>query len=102
MIPLRGLLVPLLAGLILIAIGCHARAADKPQIDCALVRQYVAEHGKARALAWALPALIGQDRGGAGKGIQWVGLAKRPLLSQRQAYSSCCGSPRLPHRCLPQ
>jgi len=54
MIPLRGLLVPLLAGLILIAIGCHARAADKPQIDCALVRQYVAEHGKARALAWAI------------------------------------------------
>ena len=52
--PLRGLLMPLLAGLILIAIGYHARAADKPQIDCALVRQYVAEHGKARALAWAL------------------------------------------------
>jgi hypothetical protein len=39
---------------VLIAIGCHARAADKPQIDCALVRQYVAEHGKARALAWAI------------------------------------------------
>ncbi len=54
MIPLRGLLVPLLAALVLIAIGCHARAADKPQIDCALVRQYVAEHGKAAALSWAI------------------------------------------------
>ncbi len=54
MIPRRAWIIPVLSALILIAIGCHARATDKPQIDCALVRQYVAEHGKARALAWAL------------------------------------------------
>ena len=54
MIPLRGYLVPLLAALALVACGIKARAADLPQIDCALVRAYVAEHGKAKALAWAL------------------------------------------------
>ena len=30
-----------------------ALAADQP-IDCNLVRQYVAQHGKAKALAWAV------------------------------------------------
>ena len=31
-----------------------ASPAQAFQIDCALVRQYVAEHGKAKALAFAL------------------------------------------------
>ncbi len=42
----------LLAALVLIATGLRARAADP--IDCAAIRFYAAEHGKARALAWAL------------------------------------------------
>lgn len=52
MIPLRGYLVPLLVALALIATA--SRAADLPPIDCALIRAYVAEHGKAKAIAWAL------------------------------------------------
>lgn len=55
---MRGYIVPLLAALVLIAVGVRARAADAlppvPVIDCALVRYKVAEHGKARALAWAI------------------------------------------------
>jgi hypothetical protein len=54
MIPLRGFLVPLIAALVLIATCTHSRAADLPQVDCATIRYYVAEHGKAAALAWAI------------------------------------------------
>jgi hypothetical protein len=35
-------------------LSAPAYAADMPQIDCNLVRQYVAEHGRAKALAWAI------------------------------------------------
>jgi len=54
MTPLRGLLVPILAALVLIALGCRARADDAPQYDCAVIRAYVAEHGQAAALGWAI------------------------------------------------
>jgi hypothetical protein len=55
MIPLRAWLVPLFAVAILIAMGIRARAADLPPgMDCVMVRTYVAQHGKARALAWAI------------------------------------------------
>ena len=51
--PHRGWIVPIGAALILLGLGVHARADGMP-VNCALVRQYVEEHGKARALAWAL------------------------------------------------
>ncbi len=50
----RGFLVVWLSAALLIFVCAHARAADAPQVDCALVRAMVAEHGKARALAWAI------------------------------------------------
>ena len=50
MIPVRGLLIPLIAALVLIATGIRARA---DQIDCAAVRYYVAEHGEIKAIIWA-------------------------------------------------
>jgi hypothetical protein len=34
-------------------LSAPAYAAD-PVIDCILVRQYVAEHGRTKALAWAI------------------------------------------------
>lgn len=42
------------AAAVLIWTGIHARAADHPPVDCVQVRAYVAEHGKAAALAWAI------------------------------------------------
>jgi hypothetical protein len=53
-IPQRGWLVVVLSVLVLVTVCARARAADAPVIDCALVRSMVAEHGKARALAWAV------------------------------------------------
>lgn len=50
----RGWLVVVLSALVLVAVCARARAADVPVIDCVLVRAMVAEHGKARALAWAI------------------------------------------------
>lgn len=51
----RGYLVLIFAAVLLLATCWKARAADLPPgIDCATVRQYVAEHGKAKALAWAI------------------------------------------------
>ena len=47
----RGLIV--LVALVLAATCVRARAADLP-IPCDQIRALVAEHGKARALAWAL------------------------------------------------
>jgi hypothetical protein len=54
MIPRRGWLVIALSALVLVTVCAGARAADAPAIDCMLVRAMVAEHGKARALAWAI------------------------------------------------
>jgi hypothetical protein len=50
----RGLLVVVLSALVLVTVCARARAADARAIDCALVRAMVAEHGKARAIAWAI------------------------------------------------
>jgi hypothetical protein len=50
---LRGLLIPAMAVLILMATCAKSRAEDL-KIDCDLVRYKVAEYGKAKALAWAL------------------------------------------------
>lgn len=50
----RRLLVVVLSALVLVTVCARARAADAPAIDCVLVRSLVAEHGKARALAWAI------------------------------------------------
>jgi hypothetical protein len=50
----RGALVVWLSEALLIAVCTRARADDAPQIDCAMVRAMVAEHGKAKALAWAI------------------------------------------------
>jgi hypothetical protein len=52
-IPLRGLLIPFMAALILMA-TCARSRAENIKIDCDLVRYKVAEYGKARALAWAI------------------------------------------------
>jgi hypothetical protein len=55
MIPFRGWIIPIAAVLILLMVGVRARAADLPPgVDCQMIRAYVAEHGKARALAWAI------------------------------------------------
>jgi hypothetical protein len=55
MIPLRAWPVVVIAIALLIAVCSKAKAADLPVgIDCQQVRQLVAEHGKARALAWAI------------------------------------------------
>jgi hypothetical protein len=55
MIPLRAWPVVVIAISVLIAVCSKAKAADLPAgIDCQQVRQLVAEHGKARALAWAI------------------------------------------------
>lgn len=47
-----------LSALALLAVCAHARAADTklpaPAIDCELVREKVAEYGKAKAVAWAI------------------------------------------------
>lgn len=50
----RAFIIPLAAAAVLIATCTRSRAADLPNIDCAVIRSYVAEHGKAKALAWAL------------------------------------------------
>lgn len=44
---LRGALVALL-----LVLATAALAADMP-VDCAVVRSHVAEHGRAKAIAWA-------------------------------------------------
>lgn len=50
----RGLVVVVLSALVLVTVCARARAADAPVIDCVLIRTMVAEHGKAKALAWAI------------------------------------------------
>ena len=40
--------------LLLVVFASGAKAADLPQIDCPLVRAFVAEHGKIKALALAI------------------------------------------------
>jgi hypothetical protein len=52
-IPLRAYLVPLLAVLVLLAIGARARAADEPRIPCWVVKAAVAAHGEEGALRHA-------------------------------------------------
>ncbi len=54
MIPLRAWIIPIVAAAVLIATCARSRADDKPQFDCVLIRAYVAEHGKAVALGWAI------------------------------------------------
>ncbi len=45
----------LFATALLVATCIRARAADLPAgVDCATIRQYVAEHGKAAAIKWAI------------------------------------------------
>jgi len=52
----RGLIVLILATAILLAVCVRARADDKPPLDCATVRAYVAQHGIVVAYARALAA----------------------------------------------
>lgn len=40
--------------MLILAVLVHLSAAEPVNINCSLVRQYVAEHGKAKALAWAI------------------------------------------------
>ena len=54
MINRRGWVVLGIYAAVLILVCAHARAADAPQLDCAAIRFYVAEHGRAAALAWAI------------------------------------------------
>lgn len=75
----KGWLVIVLAALVLVTVCARARAADplssteRVVIDCALVRSMVAEHGKARALAWAIE-----------KGYGWRDIrAARRCLSEK-------------------
>lgn len=42
------------AAILLTAAGAVGAAELPPGVDCPLVRRLVAEHGKARALAWAI------------------------------------------------
>lgn len=47
------------AAALALVVGCTGavaadRAPDPPQVDCALVRHYVAEHGRAASIAWAV------------------------------------------------
>lgn len=42
------------AAIVLTAAGVAGAAELPPGVDCQTVRRLVAEHGKARALAWAL------------------------------------------------
>jgi hypothetical protein len=49
----RGLFI--LIVMVLCFTAVRARAADLPPgVDCQMIRAYVAEHGKARALWWAV------------------------------------------------
>ena len=52
----RGLIVLILATAILLTVCVRARADDKPPLDCATVRAYVAQHGIVVAIARALAA----------------------------------------------
>ena len=52
----RGLIVLALAIVALVSACSHARADDRPQLDCATVRAYVAQHGIVVAYARALAA----------------------------------------------
>lgn len=52
MIPTRGLLIPIIAALVLIATCTRSRADER--FDCAAIRYYVAVHGRAAAIAWAV------------------------------------------------
>jgi hypothetical protein len=52
-IPIPAYLVPLLAVLVLLAIGARARAADEPRIPCWVVKAAVAAHGEEGALRHA-------------------------------------------------
>jgi hypothetical protein len=45
--------VPLLAVLLLLAIGARARAADEPRIPCWVVKEAVAAHGEEGAMRHA-------------------------------------------------
>jgi len=47
----RGLIVLALAIVALVAACSHARADEKPPLDCATVRAYVAQHGSRLASA---------------------------------------------------
>ena len=47
----RGLIVLILATAILLTVCIRARADDRPQLDCATVRAYVAQHGIVVAIA---------------------------------------------------
>ena len=52
--PLRAYIIPLLAGLILMAVAVRARADDLPPgVDCPTIKALVAYHGQSRALLWA-------------------------------------------------
>ena len=56
MINPRGLIVLLFAVAILLTVCVRARADEKPPLDCATVRAYVAQHGIVVAYARALAA----------------------------------------------
>jgi hypothetical protein len=52
---MRGWIIPVLVACAMVATCDRGHAADLPPgIDCNLIRAYVAEHGKAKALAWAI------------------------------------------------
>ena len=63
---------------IVLAVNVHAKAADVPRpllaIDCDLVREKVAEYGKARAIGWALAN---------GYGVRDINLAKKCLATAK-------------------
>jgi hypothetical protein len=52
-IPIPAYLVPLLAVLVLLAIGARARAADERRIPCWVVKAAVAAHGEEGAMRHA-------------------------------------------------
>lgn len=52
----RGFIVLALAIVALVSACSHVRADDKPPLDCATVRAYVAQHGIVVAYARALAA----------------------------------------------
>ena len=49
--PLRAYVVPLLAAVVLLAIGARARAADEPRIPCWQIHMFLASHNGDRAAA---------------------------------------------------
>lgn len=67
-----------ISAVIILAVNVHARAADAPKplltIDCDLVREKVAEYGKARSIGWAIAN---------GYGVRDIQIAKKCLATAK-------------------